>query len=131
MLVLRGEVVNQAEELRDRTKDFAVRVVKIVDKLPRRLSTEILAKQLVRSATSVGANYRAACRSRSHSEFVSKMQIVQEEADESQYWLELLFQVGVLKESEFRPLEKEASELTAIFTSSAATARGNKISSTR
>jgi four helix bundle protein len=123
--------VIQAAELRDRTKDFAVRVITVADEIPRRLSTEILVKQLVRCATSVGANYRATCRARSHSEFVSKMQIVQEEADESQYWLELLFQIGALKESEFRPLEKEASELTAIFTASAATARKNKNSSSR
>ena len=121
-----GDVVNQAAELRDRTRDFAVRIVEMADHLPRRLSTEILAKQLIRCATSVGANYRAACRARSHSEFVSKMQIVQEEADETQYWLELLYRIGALKEEEFRPLEKEASELTAIFTSSAATARKNK-----
>ena len=131
MLVLYGEVVTQAAELRDRTKDFAVRIIEMADGLPRRLSTEILAKQLVRCTTSVGANYRAACRARSHSEFVSKMQIVQEEADETQYWLDLLFRIGVLKEEEYRPLEKEASELTAIFTSSAATARRNKSSRAR
>ena len=123
--------MNQAAELRDRTENFAVRVIKVVDEVPRRLSTEVLVKQHVRCATSAGANYRAACRARSHSEFVSKMQIVQEEADESQYWLELLFRTGTLEESEFRPLEKEASELTAIFTSSAATARKNKNSPTR
>jgi four helix bundle protein len=123
--------VNQAAELRDRTRDFAVRVVKMTDELPRRMSVDVLAKQLVRCATSVGANYRAACRARSHSEFVSKMQIVQEEADETQYWLELLFRVGVLNENEYLLIEKEASELTAIFTSSAATARKNKNSSSR
>jgi four helix bundle protein len=103
----------------------------MADGIPRRLSTEILLKQLIRCATSVGANYRAACRARSHSESVSKMQIAQEEADETQYWLDLLFRIGELKEDEFRPLEKEASELTAIFTSSAATARKNKASSKR
>jgi four helix bundle protein len=119
-------MVNQAEELRKRTRDFAVEIINTADGLPRRLSAEILAKQLIRCATSVGANYRAACRARSHSEFVSKMQIVQEEADETQYWLDLLFRIDALKEEEFRPLEKEANELTAIFTSSAATARKNK-----
>ena len=124
-----GDFVNQAAELRDRTREFAVRIIDMADQLPRRLSTEILAKQLIRCATSVGANYRAACRARSHSEFVSKIQIVQEEADETQYWLDLLFRIGVLKEEEFRPFEREASELTAIFTSSAATARKNKVSS--
>jgi four helix bundle protein len=123
--------VDKAAELRDRTRDFAIRVVKMTDSLPRRMSTEIMAKQLVRCATSIGANYRAACRARSHSEFVSKMQIVQEEADETQYWLELLFRSGVVGEQEFRPLEKEAAELTAIFTSSAATARKNKNSPSR
>ena len=123
--------MNQAEELRDRTREFAVRIIKMADGIPRRLSVEILTKQLIRCSTSVGANYRAACRARSHSEFVSKMQIVQEEADESQHWMDLLFQTGALKEEEFRPLEKEAGELTAIFTSSAATARKNKASATR
>jgi four helix bundle protein len=124
-----GAVVNQAAELRDRTRDFAVQIIVMADRLPRRLSTEVLAKQLIRCATSVGANYRAACRARSHPEFIAKMQIVQEEADEVQYWLDLLFRIGALNETEFRPLEKEASELTAIFTSSAATARKNKVSS--
>jgi four helix bundle protein len=123
--------VDKAAELRDRTRDFAIRVVKMTDSLPRRMSTEVMAKQLVRCATSIGANYRAACRARSHSEFVSKMQIVQEEADETQYWLELLFRSGVVGEQEFRPLEKEAAELTAIFTSSAATARKNRNSPSR
>ena len=123
--------MDKAAELRDRTRDFAIRVVKMTDSLPRRMSTEVMAKQLVRCATSIGANYRAACRARSHSEFVSKMQIVQEEADETQYWLELLFRSGVVGEQEFRPLEKEAAELTAIFTSSAATARKNRNSPSR
>lgn len=123
--------MNQAAELRERTKEFAVRIIEMCDRLPRRMSTEILAKQLVGCATSVGANYRAACRARSHSEFASKMQIVQEEADESQYWVDLLFRVGALKEDEFHPLEKEASELTAIFTSSAATARKHRDSQRR
>ena len=121
----------KAEELRDRTRDFAVRIVKTTDALSRRLSTDILAKQLVRCATSVGANYRAACRARSHSEFVAKIQIVQEEADEVQYWLELLVRIGVLNEKEYLLLEKEAGELTAIFTSAAATARKNKITPSR
>jgi four helix bundle protein len=121
-----GDVVNQAAELRDRTRDFAVKIIEMADRLSRRLSTEILAKQLIRCATSVGAHYRAACRARSHSEFASKMQIVQEEADETQYWLDLLFRIDALKEEEFRPLEKESNELTAVFTSSAATARKNK-----
>ncbi len=123
--------MDKATELKDRTRDFAVRVVKMTDSLPRRMSTETLVKQLVRCVTSVGANYRAACRARSHAEFVSKMQIVQEEADETQYWLELLYRTGVVGEQEFRPLEKEAAELTAIFTSSAATARKNKSAPSR
>ena len=123
--------MDRAADLRERTKNLAIRIVKMTDGLPRRMSSDVLAKQLVRCATSVGANYRAACRARSHSEFVSKMQIVQEEADETQYWLELLFKTGVLAEQEYQSLDKEASELTAIFTSSAATARKNKNSATR
>ncbi len=112
-------------ELRERTKSFARDVVKIVDALPRTRSADVLGKQVLRSATSMGANYRAACRARSRSEFIAKMHIVQEEADETQYWLELLREAGTLAEEEYHTLRAEAAELTAIFSASEMTARRN------
>ena len=78
----------QAEELKKRTKDFALRIIKLVEYLPRTKTADVIGRQLLRSATSVGANYRAACRARSRADFVSKICVVEEEADESAYWLE-------------------------------------------
>ncbi len=78
------------EELKTRTKAFAVRVIRLVDALPRSLAAQVVGRQLLRSATSVGANYRAACRAQSRAEFAAKLSIVVEEADETLYWLELL-----------------------------------------
>lgn len=117
--------MNDYEMLRARTKEFAVRMVRTIDTLPVRRSTEVLSRQALRSATSIGANYRAACRARSKTEFVSKIHTVQEEADETQYWLELLRGSGALREEDYRDLHREASELTAIFTASEKTAELN------
>jgi four helix bundle protein len=98
-------------------------VVKVIDSLPYRRSVDVLGKQLLRSASSIGANYRAACRSRSKAEFVSKMHIVQEEADETQYWIDLLHESGAISDEDCDKLLAEAKELTAIFTASEKTAR--------
>jgi four helix bundle protein len=114
----------QAAELKTRTKQFAIRVVKLFQKLPRTIEARVIGKQLLRSATSVAANYRAVCRARSKAEFVSKVGVVVEEADESVFWLELLTETDICSESALAPLTKEARELTAIFTSSQRTARG-------
>lgn len=111
------------DQLRQRTKSFALRVIKLVDALPRKKSGEVLGRQLLRSATSVGANYRSACRGRSEAEFMAKLGIVIEEADESEYWMELIAEGGLLKPSLVSPLRREASELVAIFTSSVRTGR--------
>jgi len=111
--------------LRDRTKKFALRIMKLVDSLSRSISIDAVGRQLVKAGTSVGANYRAACRSRSAAEFVSKMHSVQEEADESQYWIELLHGLQEINDFDFEELIKEARELTAIFTASEKTARTN------
>ncbi|MEP0806711.1 MAG: four helix bundle protein [Chloroflexota bacterium] len=111
--------------LKARTKDFALRVIRLVEALPRKLSSDVLGKQLLRSATSVAANYRAACRARSQAEFVSKLSIVVEEADESLFWLELMAESGLVEASRLQELMKEADELTAIFVVSRATARKN------
>ena len=107
----------KSAELQQRTKDFALRVLNLIEHLPNTIGRRVLANQLARSATSVGANYRAACRARSRAEFASKLGTVAEEADESLYWLELI-QVGdFVPEKRIASLVSEADELTAIFTS--------------
>jgi four helix bundle protein len=111
------------EELKARSKAFAVRVVKMTEALPKTRAADIVARQLIRSATSVGANYRAACRARSHKEFTARIGIVEEEADESLYWLEILVETGLMTESKLKGLIREADELTAIFTAASYTAR--------
>jgi four helix bundle protein len=113
------------QELRDRTKRFALRVMKLTEALPRTTTGRAIGSQLVRSGTSVGANYRAACRGRSRAEFVAKIGTVAEEADESAFWMELIVEGGLLKSDLVEPLRREAEELTAIFTASGRTARLN------
>ena len=111
------------EELKKRTKQFALRVIKLFNSLPKKKDAEVLGVQLLRASTSVGANYRAACRARSQADFISKITVVEEEADESAYWIELLGESGIVKKKLLENLLKEANELTAIFTSSGQTAK--------
>ena len=111
--------------LKARTKQFGLRVMNLVDALPKTISGRAIGNQLVRSGTSVGANYRAACRSRSKAEFVAKIGIVAEESDESAFWLELIMDASLLKTELVASLHREAEELTAIFTASGRTARMN------
>jgi four helix bundle protein len=115
-------------ELLARTKSFELRSLKLVDHLPRTASGRAIGNQLVRSATSVGANYRAACRSRSRAEFAAKLGIVAGEADESVYWLELVREAKLLPDSKIIALLGEANELTAIFTSARRTSAQNRTS---
>jgi len=112
-----------AEELKDRTKAFAVNIIKLVESLPKSKTVDILGRQLIRSATSIGANYRAACKGRSKADFISKITVVEEEADECQYWLELLIELKIDDRHALPDLLKEARELTAIFTASGKTAK--------
>ncbi len=112
-------------ELKDRTKQFALRVMKLVDALPNSTAGRAIGNQLIRSGTSVGANYRAACRGRSKAEFAAKLGTVAEEADETCFWLELVIEGGLLSRSHVEPLYTEADELTAIFTSGVRSARKN------
>src|SRR5919106_926064 len=102
------------EDLKKRTKQFALRILKLVAALPNNLQGRTVGGQLVRAGTSVGANYRAACRGRSRAEFVAKLGIVEEEADESAFWLELIIESALLKDSLLQPLLDEANELTRI-----------------
>jgi four helix bundle protein len=107
-----------AAELKERTKQFALRVTRLVDALPATRSGNAIGNQLVRSGTSVGANYRASCRARSKAEFVAKIGVVEEEADECGYWMELIVDGNLLPASKVTALLQEASELTAIMAAS-------------
>jgi four helix bundle protein len=107
-----------ADELKNRTKLFALRVLKLAAALPKTIEGNIIKGQLVKSGTSVAANYRAACRGRSRAEFVAKIGVVEEEADESAFWLELIIDGALLKESQVKSLLNEANELTRIMASS-------------
>jgi len=111
------------EQLKERTKRFALDVIALVGTLPRTLVAEIIAGQMVRSGTSTGANYRAACRARSRAEFVAKIGVAEEEADETQYWLELLLETKLAKSETVRRLIVEATELVAILSASRKTPR--------
>lgn len=110
-------------ELKRRTKEFAINIIRFGDSLNTNGTTSIIGKQLIRAATSVGANYRAACRARSKADFISKITIVEEEADECQYWLELHTETGKSDLKSVQRLLTEAGELTAIFTSTGKTAK--------
>jgi len=111
------------EQLKVRTKHSALEVIALVGTLPRTLVAEIVAGQMVRSATSTGANYRAACRARSRAEFVAKIGVAEEEADETQYWLELLLETKLKKSEAVQRLIAEAAELAAILSAGRKTAR--------
>jgi four helix bundle protein len=115
-----------AQDLKDRTKKFALRVMHFVDALPDTPKGRAVASQLVRSGTSVAANYRAACRGRSPAEFISKIGVVEEEADETVLWLELIVEDKLLPEGKIAPLLKEANELTAIMAASYISASRSK-----
>ena len=112
-----------AEDLKKRTKQFALRVLKLVDALPNNTQGRAVGGQLVRAGTSVASNYRAACKGRSQAEFIAKLGTVEEEADESAFWLELIIEGSLLKPKLVEPLLNEANELTRIMASSRITAR--------
>lgn len=114
------------EILRDRSKQFAIRIVRLCQSLPKTEEGRVIGKQLLRCGTSVAANYRAACRSRSKAEFISKLGVVVEEADECVFWLELLVDLGIVSQSKMDSLLKEANELLAIFAASQRTARNRQ-----
>jgi four helix bundle protein len=117
------------EQLLPRTKSFAVRVMKLVDSLPNRRAANVVGNQVIRSATSVGANYRAARRARSPAESCSKLGIVEEEADESVYWLELLIEADLVRAARLKDLLQEANEIIAMVVASIRTARSRKTAS--
>ena len=113
------------EEMKNRTKGYANRVVKLCASLPDNWVARTLGKQLLRSGTSVGANYRAVCRAKSNADFVNKLRIVEEECDESLFWMELLVENNLMKLSRVGDLMNEANEILSIVVASAKTARSS------
>ena len=113
-------------DLKFRTKKYALRILRLCDALPSNANAWVIRKQLIRSGTSVGANYRAACRARSTAEFIAKLGIVIEEADESAFWLELIVESGLMNKKRIDSLLHETNEIIAIMVSSSNTARKNK-----
>lgn len=124
MIEARASVLGPPFDLKMRTKDFALRIIGLFRELPYREEARIIGKQVLRSGTSIGANYRAACRARSKAEFIAKMGIVLEEADETVFWLELLLHSRIVPKNRIEDLLKEGNELTSIFVSSLRTSKG-------
>ena len=114
------------EQLKTRTNQFALRVIRLVEALPQTKTANVIGGQLIRSGTSVGANYRAASRARSQADFIAKMGIVEEEADESIYWMELLIECDLVKQNLLDDLLSEADQILAMVVASINTAKQNK-----
>ena len=113
-------------DIQYRTKQFALRIIRLVEGLPKNKVTDVIGRQLLKSGTSVGANYRAACRAKSKADFIYKLGIVEEEADESLFWLEILVEAKIVAQNRIEDLMEEANEIVAIIIASIKTARKNK-----
>ena len=118
--------LNRAKQLQGRTKKFAVRIIRAFAKLPKDETVRIIGRQFLRSGTSLAANYRASCRARSAADFISKISVVTEEADETLFWFELLAEAELLNRRNLEPLMLECEELLKIFSASLATAKSNR-----
>ena len=117
--------ISYAEKLKKRTKDFAIRIVKLYRALPNTGEAKVIGNQFLRSGTAIAANYRASCRARSNAEFIAKIGVVVEEADETVFWLEMLVDCEIFTESKMKDLIQEGNELLAIFAASQTTAKKN------
>ena len=115
----------EKEDLKERTQRFSVRIIKMVEHLPETRSSRVIANQILRSSSSVGANYSAARRSKSGRDFINKLKIVEEETDETLYWLELIEKSGIINPDKLNDLINEANELLSIFVTSIKTAKSN------
>ena len=113
----------QATQLKERTKQFAIRIIRMLRALPKTDEARVISRQLLRAATSVAANYRAVCRARSTADFIAKVGLVVEEADETVFWLELLADAGIVQKARLEQLERETNELLAIFAASQRTVK--------
>jgi len=111
------------DNLKDRTKNFALRIIRVVEALPKSKTADVIGRQLLRSGTSVGANYRSACRAKSSADFIHKMCIVEEETDESLFWMELLVDGKVMRGGQLKELIGEAKEILAITIASIRTVK--------
>jgi four helix bundle protein len=118
-------------ELKERTKAFALRVIRLYTSLPRDGVSQVIGKQILRSGTSVGANYREATRGRSDAEFISKVEIALQELEETRYWMELIVESEIFSKEKIKELQEEADELVAILTSSVKTVKNKNKQSTR
>jgi len=116
---------DQSDQLKERALQFSLDVLRLIDRLPRTISTDVIARQLAKSATSVASNYRATCNARSRAEFIAKLGMVVEEADESVCWLELIRRAEWIESKAVDPVKDEAVQLRAIFAKSVGTARKN------
>ncbi len=114
-----------SDELKQRFRKFSCRIIKMVDKLPNTISGKAIGAQIVRSGTSPGANYRAACRAKSDKDFINKLKIVEEELDETEYWIEVISDAELIKPELLLELKKETKELLAIITQSLITKKNN------
>jgi len=114
------------DDMKKRTKEFAKRIIRLCRALPDNREGHLIGNQIFRSGTSVGANYRAACRARSTAEFISKLSIVEEEADETLFWLELIVEMDILDETKVKPLMQENNEIIAIIVSTIKTAKKSR-----
>ena len=112
-------------QLQNRTKNFAIRVFEMVEKLPKSRGIEVIANQLIKSSTSIAANYRAVYRAKSKADFINKLKIVEEESDESLFWLEFIVDLGLMDKKLLAGLTKEANEFVAIFTAAVKTSKTN------
>lgn len=119
-------IIMKHSNLKDRTKIFALRVIKMVEALPKSSTARVVGNQLLRCGTSVASNYRSSCRAKSRADFISKMSIVEEEADECMFWMEIIMESGLLDEELVKSLYNEANELVSIVVSSKKTSRNNK-----
>lgn len=115
-----------ADDLKKRTKLYGLRIIQLVEILPKTATGRTIGNQLIRCGTSVGANYRAVCRARSNAEFISRLGIVIEEADESAFWIEMIIESRVFPKESIESLLQETNELIAIFVSSSKTAKDNR-----
>ncbi len=115
------------QEFKNKTKNLSLRVIRLVESLPNTTTANVIGKQLLRSATSVGANYRAACRAKSIADLINKLSIVEEESDETLYWLELLEQSDLVKETKLTELKKDMNEVVSMIVASIKTLRSKQI----
>ena len=118
--------MNQKQMFQNRTKLLAVQIIEMTNQLPKTMAAEVIGRQIIRSATSVGANYRATCRAKSKADMINKLKIVEEEADETQFWLEILIDTDLMPESEITNLWQETDEILAMTVASIKTLRNGQ-----